>query len=529
MINLMIVDDEPLFRDFLVNFIPWEEYGFNLVAQAKNGVEALELADFHQPDVVLTDINMPKMDGIEFATELLKLAPETSVVFITGHNEFEYARKAIRLGVSDYILKPFEKEELVLTLLKIKDNIHEAGTDSLMNDTDLYDFIMPLLTSDILSRDTKLINQAKNLGFTDDCFYGLACLDIDHLDHRYTNQEEKMLWRFSVMNIFKELVEDDHSIDSDRVHIFYDYEGNITCLYISDEEGHTFDGLFSSVMEQLVSSVSKYLDFTVTIGISTIHKGLSGIGLAYDEALSALHHKFIDFNKRIIYFHDVPKENRDFSWYNASVNENILSALRSRDKDKLIQDLSTLYINMKNHHISFEFAKIIRQGLISLLLSHITQSGKSMELIFGSELTPLEAVEKADTIFLQQELMEDLYLKTIDYFLENTSSRSSQIALTGKSFIDDNYTNSGLTVQDIASAQFINQTYLRSMFKKEYGMTVSDYLTKTRMENAADLLKRKTHRLADIAEMVGYNDSSYFSKCFKKYYGVSPSQYEINH
>lgn len=524
-ISLMIVDDEPLFRDFLVNFIPWEEYGFQIVAEAKNGLEALNLADQFQPNLVLTDINMPKMDGIEFATELLKTAPETSVVFITGHNEFDYARKAVRLGASDYILKPFEKEELIITLLKIKDNIHEANTDSLEAEESPADFIMPLLTSDILSRDQKLIATAESMGFTEDKQFGVVCVDIDHLEHRYTNQEEKMLWRFSVMNIFKELLEEDPSINSDQCHIFYDYEGNITCLYLYDD-GLALDEL-EQVLRQLAESVSKYLDFTVTIGISQVHQGLKGIGLAYDEALSALHHKFIDYDRKLIHFKDVPKENSDFTWYNASVNESLLSALRSRDKDKLLGELHDLYGHMKDHHITYEFSKIIQQGLISLLLSHITQSGKTLELIAGSA-APFDAVEKADTLELQKEALSGLFIKTIDYFKSTTTSRSSQIAVTGKTYIDDHYQNSSLTVQDIASAQFINQTYLRSMFKKEYGITVSDYLTKTRMEHAASLLKEKTHRLADIAQMVGYNDSSYFSKCFKKFYGVTPSQFEIN-
>lgn len=522
----MIVDDEPLFRDFLVNFIPWEEYGFIIVAEAKNGLEALKLADEKQPDVVLTDINMPKMDGLEFASQLLKIAPETAIVFITGHNEFEYARKAIRLGASDYILKPFEKEELILTLLKLKDNLHEANKHSMSDVNEDTSFMMPLLTSKIHSSNQSLQSKLKDYGFSNpNARYCVVCLDIDHLNYTINDQEEKMLWRFSVMNILKELLQEKEKIDIDKCHIFYDYEGNITCIFENEDEEISPD--YKMVFNHLLEAVSKYLDFSITIGISTIREGLEAISSSYNEALSALHHKYIEESSRIIYYNEMQDESKDFSFYNATFNEQLLSSLRSKDIETSTQLLHDLYQNIRDKHISYDFTRIIQMGVISLLLSYITQSGKSTSIIFASDFSPFNAFDKADTLELQEDLVTSLFSKTINYFTTHQPSRTQQIALQGKNYIDENYANSSLNVQDIASAQYINQTYLRSMFKKEYGLTISDYITKTRMEAAAALLKQKTHRLADIAETVGYNDSSYFSKCFKKFYGMSPSQYEI--
>lgn len=527
MIQLMIVDDEPLFRDFLVNFIPWEDYGFTIVAEAKNGVEALALADTHQPDVVLTDISMPKMDGIEFAGELLKIAPETAIVFITGHNEFDYARKAIRLGASDYILKPFDKEELILTLLKLKDNIHEANKQSLIDSNEDTSFIMPLLTSKIHSSNQTLLNTLESYGFNNsNANYCVICLDIDHLNYNINNQEEKMLWRFSVMNILKELLDDHVDIDNDRYHVFFDNEGNITCILNNDTD--SLCPSYKTVFNHLLDAVNKYLDFTITMGISTTREGLTGISTSYNEALSALHHKYLEHSSRMIFYKDIGDESNDLSFYNATFNDHLLSNLRSKDFKGVNSLLYELYKNIKTNHISYDFTRIIQMGVINLLLSYITQSGKSAAIIFGPEFRPFEAFDKRDTLELQQELVTDLYKQTIEYFTSHQPSRTQQVALQGKNYIDANYSNSSLNVQDIASAQYINQTYLRSMFKKEYGITVSDYITKARMEEAAVLLKQKTHRLADIAETVGYNDSSYFSKCFKKYYGMSPSQYEIS-
>ena len=126
MIKIMIVDDMPIFLEYLRSAIDWEAYGFELCCEAKNGVEAYENAVIYSPDIVLSDIKMPYMDGLTLTEKLSELNPEIAVVLITGNSEFEYARRAIKLGVVDYIVKPFEKEELILTLLNLQDNINKA-------------------------------------------------------------------------------------------------------------------------------------------------------------------------------------------------------------------------------------------------------------------------------------------------------------------------------------------------------------------------------------------------------------------
>lgn len=120
MLKILIADDEPKFREYLKKAINWEEYGFVICAEARNGVEALDLAHKHQPHVALLDINMPLMNGLTLAENIKEQLKNICIIFITGYNEFEYARKAIKLGADDYVLKPFKKEELISTLLKLK-------------------------------------------------------------------------------------------------------------------------------------------------------------------------------------------------------------------------------------------------------------------------------------------------------------------------------------------------------------------------------------------------------------------------
>ena len=123
MIRIMIVDDMPIFLEYLRGCIDWNSYGFEICCEAHDGKEALDKIEEFYPDVVLTDITMPYINGLELAERITRDYPAISVILITGNNEFEYARKAVKLGVCDYIVKPFEKEELILSLLKLQDNI----------------------------------------------------------------------------------------------------------------------------------------------------------------------------------------------------------------------------------------------------------------------------------------------------------------------------------------------------------------------------------------------------------------------
>ncbi len=143
--KIMIVDDMPIFLEYLRGCIDWNAYGFEICCEAHDGREALEKMEEYMPDVVLTDITMPYLNGLELSERIIKDYPDTAVVLITGNNEFEYARKAVKIGVCDYIVKPFEKEELILSLLKLQDNIGKAVENSDTNENLLQDELRALI------------------------------------------------------------------------------------------------------------------------------------------------------------------------------------------------------------------------------------------------------------------------------------------------------------------------------------------------------------------------------------------------
>lgn len=542
MIKLMIVDDEPLFREFLRTSIHWEEYGFEICCEAKNGVEALEMAKVYDPDVVLTDISMPFMDGLELSSKLYEQNKDIGIVLITGHSEFEYARKAVKIGVSDYILKPFEKEELILTLLKLKDNIRvavEVTAPPMLNSAVVEkSILMHLLSQDVNYHDPILSRQLYQLGVgTHGQHYVVIVIEIDELDQKWTAPDEQMLWRFAVSNIANEM------LDTEMTHFsFYDYEGHVVLLFETEKAtppigkssepskvqnlDTTFLALSQSSFERLRMLVNKYLSFGVTIGVGQVYSGLEGIKRSYTEALSALNAKFMLGSNQVILYNQLPQESKDFSFYNADTTESLLISLRSGDDEQTQALLNDIFNNIKTCQLSPEYARVIYMGLISLLLSFITQAGKNIGVIMGEAYEPYSELEKLSTNELHQHYLRTIYERVMQFMDSNKDSRSSVITDKAKTYIHTHFKENDLNITDLAGALFINQTYLRAMFKKEMHMTINDYITRYRLEKAKEYLTEGFYRLSDIAEMVGYSDSSYFSKSFKKHYGISPSQYE---
>ena len=230
----MIVDDMPIFLEYLRGCIDWESYGFEICCEAHDGKEALEKLDEYYPDVVLTDITMPYINGLELAETITREYPDISVILITGNNEFEYARKAVKIGVCDYIVKPFEKEELILSLSKLQDNIDKmlenaaTARKGAASDT-TYDELRAIIYAGVPEgSNVNLFTEHKAASS-----YLLALLRFDSeafsKDDSFDSREKLMNWE----GLIARLLADKLDIDGE-FKIFHDFENNIVVLMSFD-------------------------------------------------------------------------------------------------------------------------------------------------------------------------------------------------------------------------------------------------------------------------------------------------------
>lgn len=398
MYKVLLVDDEYFPREALRMMISWEEYGCVICGEAKNGLDGIEKARELEPDIVLTDINMPFMDGLDMIREIKKKQPEILFSIITGYSEFEYAKRGIELGVEDFILKPIDDKELIKavqhmaqTLDKKKEKeqeIHRLKFWAEKNkEENRKNFLEMLLMGQGEITEQEFLYECEQLGlpFHMPGGYIVCCLKINSRTYVNTSQEE---WEKQIVEAMGK--EGEHWI----ITVYYQGKGN---LYL------VFSGL------------------------------------------------------------------PDVDW--------IQMEIRS-----LLQKIQIAFMN--------QWVCTVLAGVGSYCSKYdkIPESRKAAE----------ESVKEITVSKLIEEMMR---------------------------YVHENYADPELSLKEIAEKLFVNYSYLSAQFKKETGMSASQYISRFRMTKAADAFRNGRDNMVEVAGMVGYTDIKYFYRCFKKEFDITPHQY----
>jgi two-component system response regulator YesN len=525
MLKVLIADDETLFRDYLKTVIDWPVHGFQICAEAKNGQEALELARGTYPDIALIDINMPFLDGIALSQKLKEIFPDISIVLITGHEEFEYARRAMRIGVEDYLLKPFDHEELQMTLLKIKGKLQKV-IEERMTTKDQQVWIKErllhvLINNEFSITEDELISRLKRFGIRipSDHFL-VAAIEIDNMYQRWSNSKEILLWKNAVANILNEVI-----MTLGTHTVFLGPEGQIISLlaFEHSEEALAFQHHGYIRLSELVV---KHFKFSVTIGIGGGARGLKEINGSYRQSLTALQNKIIVGSGKVIVYNRLAAEIKTRSFYPSEINEKLMFNLRLNDWTEVMRHIDEVFQHIRDQKFLSEFTQLVVMSLVSLCLSYITDAGHNISEILGEDFSPIRETGQLEDLDQTYQWIVAIFHKTLHSVGNNKISRSRKILETVKEFILENYMAMELSVDTVSKHVYMDSSYLYKIFKKELNMSVSDFITHTRMEKAKEIINQGNIRISDIAEMLGYSDAGYFSKCFKKYYGQTPSEYE---
>ena len=511
--KIMIVDDMPIFLEYLRGCIDWNAYGFEICCEAHDGRDALEKMEEYLPDVVLTDITMPYLNGLELSERIIKDYPDTSVVLITGNNEFEYARKAVKIGVCDYIVKPFEKEELILSLLKLQDNIGKAVEISLKDDYALTDELKSLIYAGISDGENGKAIEEKIFGWGSGAGFLLGLLKFDDNVNNNSSREEIMNWAGFIAKMLGDKLE-----INGEIKLFNDFENSIVILmrFNKAEDINSFKGY---EFTDIIDIVKNQLGFDISIALSKASE-IKDIRKAYEKAISAIMVK--GYGK----FLDLRNETRP------PVFSSIDAILRlNKDIENLLDEDVGNVINSMWQHIKEDKQAENGPGIsdmnilssaISVLMTNIINSGFSIEKIYGDGFSPEDFFSGSISPDEMKDKVIYLFKKRIEFEKNKNKSKSRDVALSAKEYIENNYKNSELTITDISEELCVNQTYLRKMFKSEMDMTLSEYITQVRMQEAKRLITMTDEKLSLVAEEVGFSDVSYFSNVFKKYYGISP-------
>ena len=518
MYKILLVDDEEEVRTSIIKKIDWEKNGFTVIGDAENGKDALEKIEQLEPDVVLTDIRMPYMDGLELAAELRRIHPSVKVVIFSGYDDFEYAKQAIQLNIIEYILKPVNARELTDILGKIKTNLDEEF-DRLRGETAQRDNLqknMVVLRENFLSKLVKGKLEKKQI-VHDLKEYGLPLLESKcwvalkiNLDGSRTDKDGMLL---SVQGLLDSRMKEWNGYVS-----FHRPSG--LCAIVGMES----EGEFSSLMtflNDICRESRRILNQPITIGMGQVVHQMERVEQSYSGAREAVAYGSIAGD--VIYINDVEPRQKSILWLDDKMEADLTHALRFGDEDMILSCVENIVQLMDASGGNGVQAYLI--SILHVILQVVQKHELDEQLVFGTYKDyygVLSEVTTSEKLF--QWLSGSCY--SISACISNARKGTTRTTVqVAKRYIEENYQNSDLSLEMLCEHLHISAAYFSTVFKKEEGESYISYLTGVRMKKAAELLKTTDEKTYVIAERVGYDEPNYFSYVFKKRYGVSPNKY----
>lgn len=532
MFKVLIIDDEPTIRRGLINIINWKKFQCEICGEACDGIEGLEKIEEYKPDLIFADINMPEISGLEMIKSAKKIIPYSKFIILSGYREFSYMQEAIKVGAFDYILKPSSIEDIcevvkraVMELKYQRDN--QLETKKLKK---CFEESIPLLKEKLLYDIIFQINineEEINEGFE---LYGISIdefvmiiIEIDG-ESGHLEPYQKQLYQFGIVNTVEEMFADDFKVE--KIVLSNNQIAFIICALTKSEL--LVDNVYKKAhsIQQLIESC---FNFTVTIAISTKGNKVEELHEKMLECKNGLAYRFYMGSSSIILYRDLngfykSQERIAFDGYDKKLCE----AIKTGNENDVAQILTQIEekvhaVNLDPEQIkTFYWNLIYEINMIRISIKNLEvqdkEGNKDISNIY-------KMIESASQVTELQSLLKEAANSVVYRINRYNKKNINQILQNAMNYICENYTMP-ITLNELAEHTYVSTYYLSRMFKKELGKNFVEYLNEVRIEKAKELLKDNRYKTYEVAELVGIQDPHYFSKIFKKYVNMTPTEYK---
>lgn len=525
-IKVILVDDEPLEIKLIKKCIDWKSLNMEVVGEAQNAIDGMDLVKNLSPDILFTDINMPIINGIKFSEMAIQERPKIKIIILTGFDDFDYAQESIKIGVSAFLLKPINDDEVFSTLSRLKE-----GIDNERKSIDEYDLLkrqlsdnLPFLREkyliELLNGELDIEKAKKKTSFLGLYFkynsFQIAAIEINSsvLDNENLNAGKYLLKNIKIMNTIKESFQ-----KNKYIYVFYDTLNRIIILN-NDENTDLFEEC-ENLKTEIINN-----DHSINIGLGGIKKQLTEISTSYKEALEALKYRVAVGNNAVILYDRLNICDSNNKYNINELNEKMSFYLKSGLNDKAISQIRKYFenMNMKSENALKEI-RMVAMNIISLSFKILIDMNEYDD-VYRLQAGSFAAISSINNLPDLEKYLEDTVLEIINIINDKQVSKINDTVIQAKEYIDNNLSDCELSLSRVAKHLYLNPSYLSRMFKKEIGISFVEYLTKIRMEKAVELIRGKDLKAFQIAQKVGIADSNYFCTCFKKYAGMSVSEYK---
>jgi two-component system response regulator YesN len=525
----MIVDDEPIIRMGLKKIVNWEDYGFKVVCEARDGEDALKLLEEHSIDFIVTDIRMHKITGIELLRAIRERESDIPVLLLSGYDDFSYAQEGIRLGAFDYILKPLDAQKLKNALtnahkivsMKAKKN-HEFNLNkSISREKILYDLLRGknLMQMDeyIAKYDLPLVKNKVQVAMVE--INELLINSEERIGSDIGRAQEESVHALIERELMKSGIEYFSVVDGDFGKKF------VIAQPYEEVEAATFNQSFTEVLSSILKASKEELKNNLNIGVGNPYNQLYSIHKSYLNAKEALKYKYVLGTGRLIHINELSEVRQENFIYPIEKEKALIAAVIQGKDDslnmakELIKDIAQV-LNFDIFRIKMVFTQIVNSIYNNILSKYnfladiygVSQIGKSNFL----GLETLQEVEK--------KLTEDISI-FIGFIKEYNLNQGDNIVPRACEYVLNNI-EEDITLTSISNNLHISKNYLCSIFKQQTGENFLEYVTKAKMERAKVLLKKYDLKVYEVSDTLGYKETKYFSSLFKKHTGCTPAEYK---
>lgn len=524
-IRVALVDDEYLVLELLNKKIDWIQLGCEVVFKGNSALQALDYMDENPVDVLLTDINMPVVDGLALSKRVRHLYPKSHILLLTGYDAFEYAREGIRIGIDEYLLKPIDEEAIETAIsrvvLKIKEETQrEIQYEILENHLiEQKPYLMEKFMNDLLQGrlDSSVIEQ-KGVFFQ---------LPIEGSRHQIGIVEVKGNATYDYVEFIRlKLLIQEHLKTYPSIYVFVDYKERIV-LY-----GDAWTSDFIEELRYLIRIILSSTPWEVAIGISRPKSAMEDLNRAYQEAIMALNYKMIAGLNSVIFYNDIrlamdpvtPIQDLEDAY------DALEFAIKAGLKEEALLNVGKIYSILESRlrsdtQLDETFIKVQTTRLASFI-QYIALSMRHHEQLDNSETTPdFNRLGEVITLPESRRIIEPWLTSLMDVVNTVQHDKENDFFTDIESYIDAHICDSDLSLKNTAEAFYLNASYLSRLYKQRTGQSFKQYVIEKRMLIAIEQLKHTEKKVYEISEEVGISDPNYFGVCFKKYVGKSVSEY----
>lgn len=530
MYSVLLIDDEILIREAISQNTKWEELGYELVGTCRNGREAIEYLKERPVDLVITDIYMPYVDGIEVARYVYENCRDTRVVIISGYDEFEYAKKALQYKVVEYILKPVTAMELSELLTRIREKLDEEDKNdrSMKRIRGEYMSNFPVLRGRFLMHLTegdRIMSEDEIHRKMDDydiAFYGnyfmTAMIQADDVSGFFRKGQERRndLALFAVYNIAEEIIRET------SLGVAFQNVANETVLIFSG--GSTFEQQVLDVCGQIQNAILKFLNITTTVGVGMVVSSIYQLPKSFQDAKNALDYRYQLGGARVIYAKKLAQDRIVDRVDVAGWSDRIVQAIRRSCGQEIREAVDGFIQEIRRTYVSRNRSIFYVQNAVISIVNEMEAAGIDDAIMEEQRKLLNDIYEKEHLTEVAQELVH-FCVKVSDCLSDQKDSYGKRQAMLALDYIEKNYANPDVTLNSVCTYLSISTSYFSSLFKNCTGETFIEALTRRRMEKAKALLAHTSKRANEVAREVGYADPHYFSASFKKMMGCTPKEY----